>query len=296
MTYILMDINVHVPTGFSPEQVLQLERIKFQNGILNLINQGKLTNEAAIEILKNPKTIKLPEPNLPQTSNNKTAKEELQNKRYTRTNVLHRRIQQYDPTTFKLIKTYDGLMDTIRTNPTFSQVGIKMAATKNTIYQGYRWFYIQPYQEIKEYTIPDTVSMQASSIPRYIALLDKEQKNVINVFISQSRASEELGISRKQTINECIHNGRLLKNMYYVKFFDELSDELKATYDKPLPKNKPSPFSKKINQVDPNTKEIIKTFDNIADVIKVFYMSRSSLKRAIETQTPHQGYIWIQAD
>jgi hypothetical protein len=126
--------------------------------------------------------------------------------------------------------------------------------------------------------------------------LDKEQENIINVFSSQSHASKELGINRKQTINDCLRTGRLLKNTYYFRFFDELSDEMKIKYEKPLPKNTPSPFSTKIHQIDQNTKEILQTYDSIADVLKVFYMSRATLKRAIETQTPHQGYIWNEAN
>ena len=295
--------NVDMYAGFNPDQYVEMEKIKLENRklamqeqLLELANNGKITDQV-INIFT--ESIKVPESDLSQSfvvQTQQAVSEEIERKRYTRTNVIQRRVQQYDPTTFKLIKTYDGLMDAIRTNPQLSKIGVKTAATKNTIYQGYRWYFIQPDQETKEYMIPETVPMQASSTPRFVALLDKEQETIINVFSSQAHASKELGIKRKQTINDCLHTGRLFKNAFHFRFFDEISDEIKSQYDKQLPNNTSSPFSTKIHQIDQNTKTILHTYDSIADVLKVFYMSRASLKRAIATQTPNQGYIWNEAD
>ena len=50
--------------------------------------------------------------------------------------------------------------------------------------------------------------------------------------------------------------------------------------------------SPKINQIDSNTNEIIKTYDNIDQIIKEFRISRKSLRNAIKTYSISKGYYW----
>ena len=213
--------------------------------------------------------------------------------KYGRTNTIQRKVQQYDPTTFKLIKTYEGLMDVIRCNPKYSKFGIKKAAEDDMIYCSYRWFFIEPDAEIKEYKIPPTVKSQASSIPRYIAFLNKEKTKIEKIYPTQRGAAKDLKM-RIQTINDGVKSGKLIKQTFYVCFYDDLSDELKNEYlsHSSLPKEAKNKNSTGVQQINQETKEVIKTYESIADVLKEFYMSRASLKRAMENNVAHQGYLW----
>lgn len=56
---------------------------------------------------------------------------------------IEKKIQQYDAKNFKLIKTFDSLIDVLIMYPNFSKCGIKSAALNNAIYNGYRWFFIE---------------------------------------------------------------------------------------------------------------------------------------------------------
>ena len=48
----------------------------------------------------------------------------------------------------------------------------------------------------------------------------------------------------------------------------------------------------KIQQICPKTKQILKTYDSNRDVIKLFKMSVTSLKKYSECGEIHNGYIW----
>ena len=59
-----------------------------------------------------------------------------------------------------------------------------------------------------------------------------------------------------------------------------------------LPNKYVSSCSKKVQQICPKTKEVLKIYDSNRDVIKLFKMSVSSLKKYSESGEIHNGYIW----
>lgn len=210
-----------------------------------------------------------------------------------RENTRQRRVQQYNPETLELIKTFDGIMDVIRTYPQMSKFGVKNASLKNTIYHGYRWFLIEPDAERIQYDIPPTNEIHHTSIPKLIAMLNKDKTRIENVFQSQQQAASLTGINRKQTINDSVKHGRLVKNNYYFMVFDECSEDLKTEYlsRAQLPNTNMSKGTA-VEQLNINTHQVIKKFESISEVLKEFCMSRASLKRACETNEAHKGFLW----
>jgi hypothetical protein len=288
--------NVDRYNSFNPDQYIQMKKletkqmeINLQMSKLDLIRDGKITGATLAQLEEKAESSSSDESESTQEPTSSTIKFP----KYGRTNTIQRKVQQYDPATFKLIKTYEGLMDVIRCNPKFSKFGVKKAAEDDMVYCDYRWFFIEPDAEIKEYTIPPTVESQASSIPRMIAFLNKEKTKIEKVYPSQHSAGKDLKM-RIQTINEGIKSAKLVKQTYFICFYDDLSDELKNEYlsHSELPKKIKHVNSTGVQQIDPTTKKVIKTYESIADVLKEFYMSRASLKRAMETNVVHQDFLW----
>jgi len=211
-----------------------------------------------------------------------------------RANKRQRKVQQYDVQTFELIKTYEGIMDVIRKNPTYSKTPLKDAALSNRVYNGFRWFLINPDEPDNTFhKIPPTLEA-TSSTPRYVAVLDKEKKVILDVFWSMGQVARYYNIKSKETVNQSIKKGYCYLNKYYFVFFDDCEDNFKKQYleNNNLPEAPTHFCSKKINQIDPKTNEIIQTYGTIADVLKVFHMSRAVLKKCCETRETHMGYIW----
>jgi hypothetical protein len=59
-----------------------------------------------------------------------------------------------------------------------------------------------------------------------------------------------------------------------------------------LPEKLKQKYSKIVQQIDPKTNEIIRTYNSNRDVIKRFQMSSLKLKNVSETGEIHNGYIW----
>jgi len=224
--------------------------------------------------------------------------DQIVNNNVPRKNTRNRKVQQYDPISFELIKTFDGLMDVIRNmhNMNMTVSGIKNVYIKNTIYNGYRWLLIDRNDEGIKYELPPTVEI-ISSIPYLIAMFTKDKTRIENVFASHGEAAEGINITRKQTINDAIKKNSLVRNKYYFKNFYECSDEIKNEY---LSRSKlPNQILRKglkITQIDIKTLNIIATFNSINDVLKKFCISRASLKRACTNQEAHKGFLWKFVD
>lgn len=296
--------NIKFYQGFSPEQYcemkrlelelekVKLEREKIQLEMLSIRYKAKEVKE--IEEIEN---VKLENQEIEESD------DEFEYESYLgvgdnvpRKNTRNRKIQQYDPDTFDLIKTYDGIMDVVRTNPSMSEFGIRSSANANTKYQGYRWYFIARDAEDIKYEIPPTVEIN-SSIPQFVAMLNKDKTQIINVFASQKLAADDIGMKRKQTINDSIHTGIIVKNQYYFAFFNHCSEDLRNEYlsRKELPKVVLSKGTK-VLQIDIKTRKTIKVFDSIAAVKKEFCVSRESIKNACATGETHKGFFWQYAE
>ena len=59
-----------------------------------------------------------------------------------------------------------------------------------------------------------------------------------------------------------------------------------------LPEKYVSSCSKKVEQICPRTKEVLKVYESNREVIKLFKMSVTSLKKYSNSGEIHNGYIW----
>lgn len=270
----------------------RIQRINMQSKLIDLLKDKNIDGDMVIKILESFDMLKL----------DKTDKTDLNN--VTIDNDKHDyitpikgrtggkiKIQQYD-TNLKLLYTYTTIIEILRRYPTMSKTGILHACKTNTLYHNFRWYLLNKDDEIKEYDIPLTEN-KISSIPRIVAVLDKNKTNIIEVFNTQTEAMSFLNISRKQTITDLIKTGRLYKNTYYFMLYDNCNNELKNDFlsRKKLPDGRVSK-GKKVQQIDVKTEDVIKTYNSIIDVIKDVCMSRESLKYACNNNEVYAGYLW----
>lgn len=212
-----------------------------------------------------------------------------------RKNTRQRKVQKYDPTTFELIKTYDGLMDAVRQNPTYSKGPLKDAAENSRVYNGFRWHFIDRDEPDIAYELPPTYERPSSS-PKHIAMLNQEKTEILDVFSSMGKAQQALGIKSKESINTSIKLDYCVQNKYYFKFFEDCSEPLRNAYlrNHTLPQFNFTCCTK-IEQLDPATSKVVQTYNSIADVLKVFCVSREVLKRACDSGDVRMGYKWRYA-
>ena len=51
-----------------------------------------------------------------------------------------------------------------------------------------------------------------------------------------------------------------------------------------------------VQQIDPKTKEVLKTYNSNREIIKLFQMSTTKLKQCFDSGEIHNGYIWKKVE
>jgi hypothetical protein len=118
------------------------------------------------------------------------------------------------------------------------------------------------------------------------------QTKIMAVYQNQKEATKAR-LMKCNSFHRAIQNGSISSGHYW-KYFDDCSKEMQSEYLKNnvLPEKYVSKVSKKVQQICPKTKQILKTYDSNRDVIKLFKMSVTSLKKYSESGEIHNGYIW----
>ena len=200
-------------------------------------------------------------------------------------------IQQYSPD-LKLIQHFESVINVCRKINGTSASAIRTAIKNNTIYKGFRWFAIEKTSDPTiEMQIPATKQI-VSQKHDYIALLNLDKNEILNVFAEQKDFAEHYRISHAAVC--CAIKRKSRTQGGYIMFYSDVDEELRKNYElyHDLPIKSNSKNNKKIQQLHPLTKAVIKTYETINDVILETQSSRLSLMNAISTQQPFKNYCW----
>ena len=210
----------------------EVEKLKLECEKLNLLNElnknGNI-NSFIEELIKNNNTnndILLNKiDNLEKM--NKTILEKLnlqQVKNTTNFNqplvTLGPRLQQINPDTFALIKVYDSVSECMRENYQIKRPSINKAIAENTIYHGYRWLYVD--RDLDPYIINNIQPTKKTKIQNlgYIAKLDKDKTQIINVYLDRKTAALANNFSSSSALDNHVKNNTLINEYYYILFTD----------------------------------------------------------------------------
>ena len=291
----LLNTNVkdHVDIPF--DECLELEKMKIQRREMDI-----KINELQIEALKlkveirNQNTITEIEP-IDESSDVESSDDENDEVEYilrARKNTRSPRIQQYDPETLQLIKTYDSVIEVLRAFPSTSASCLKMAIKKKTLYKEYRWWQLSREDLVKQYDIPQTIHA-VSQTHGLIAMLDLNKTKIVEVFASQKDAA----IARKHkgiaAICKAVQKNTLSSGHYWCHY-DKCTTAMKDAYisTHTLPETQPTSNAVQVQKICMQTRKVLHTYKSINDVVKKYQMSRASLKRAHDEKVQHNGYYW----
>ncbi len=213
------------------------------------------------------------------------------------------KVQQYDPNTLQYIKTFESIVETIRTFrnelniQNFSDKTLKDAWRGNYVYHGYRWNIIPYEMEDKPYELAPTVKI-FSTRRDLIAQMNLDKNKILHVYSSQKHAAIAMKHSSPSALCKAVKLGTISQGHYW-NFYDDCSEELKNNFIQSggiLPEVAITiSGAKPIVQIDYETKRVIATYATIKEVQVKFKMSRDSLKRAIEEKIPHNSFYWAYA-
>ena len=290
----LLEKQIECEKQKAQTSILENERIKSQT-MLTEIELKRI--ELELEIIKIEENIKNQEEEEQEQEEQEEeiSKEEPQLFTIRKRNHSSRipKIYQYNPDNLTTpIKMYNGPSDVERQNATFSPTPLKLSSRNNTIYKGYRWLYVNRNEEPPQELEPTKETKNISPEVQFIAMIDIKKTKILAVYSNQKQAVEARNM-KCNSFTRAIQQ-QSLSSGHYWNFFDKCSEEMQTEYlsHSKLPEKYVPACSKKVQQIDPKTNEIIKTYNSNREVCNVAQISTAVIRRITETGEIYNGYKW----
>lgn len=192
-----------------------------------------------------------------------------------------RKVDKIDPSTLKVIETYDCINAILANNPNknYSYNQIYRCIVNNRIYDNFRWNYtgseIKPTHSIS--------NRQVNKIVRIAEL--NELREFVNMYPTKTAVMTKLGIDLCK-LNQIIYKGLLFRNHYYI-LEDHLEDEgIPTTTEKYQIFN-----CKQIRETNIETNEII-IYNSMKELSDKRGVCRQTIRNCIKHNRECGFYTW----
>ena len=203
--------------------------------------------------------------------------------------TLGPRLQKINPETLELIRFYESVSEVMKENQNIKRPSLNKAITENTIYCGYRWLLVD--RELDPTHIHNILPTKQTKIQNlgYIAQINKEQTEIINVYIDRKTAAHFNGYESISALDIPVKNGTISKGYYY-KLYDTCDESLKNNFEEKYG-GKPVLYRNGVGQYDLE-QNLINVFICKYDCIKTLYISDKTLTKALDKNIPYNNYYY----
>ena len=198
------------------------------------------------------------------------------------------RIQKINPETMTLVKVYESIAECIKESKKLKRSSIKKAIFQNTIYNGYRWMYVNRNKDpnILE-NIPETKQTRAQNLG-YIAKLNTDKTKIINVYLDRKTAAIENGFLSSAALDNPVKNDKIANGFYYM-LYDKCNEKLQEEFEEN--NGEPLLYKEGVGQYD-NKNNLIKEFICKEDCYKSLKISDKTLRKALEQKLIYNNYYF----
>lgn len=269
-------------------------KIELENEQLKLMLEMKNTNNDNLLIQELIQTVKQMSGKIDNLE--KSNKELLQKFNATQTKIvtgfneplvtLGPRLQKINPETLELIKVYETVSEAMKEDSNIKRPSINKAIVENTVYNGYRWLFVD--RELDANLVHNILPTRQSRQQNigYIAQINKEKTEIINVYLDRKTASHFNGYESSSALDNHVKNNSLTKGYYY-KLYNDCDEILKDNF---ILRNKCEPLLYKngVGQYD-SSNNLIKEFECKYDCIKQLKISDKTLSKALDKPIMYQN-------
>jgi len=217
----------------------------------------------------------------------------LQTKTTTNFNIqmptIGPRLQKINPETMTIVKIYETVSECLHeTNYKLKRPSIDKAIKNNTIYNGFRWCYVDRNLDPNIIYNNEPTKITKKQNIGYVAKLNKEKTEILNVYINRKVAAQENNYISSSALDNHVKNMTFTKGFYYI-LYDLCSDDLKIKFEE---KNgKPFLYKDGIGQFSINN-ELIQKFICKYDCIQKLKISDKTLNKAIKNNLLYNNYYY----
>ena len=207
------------------------------------------------------------------------------------------RVYQYNPDDLETpLNIYESPSEVERSKELdylkISPVPLRSASQNNTIYKGFRWFFVKRDESPPEKISETCQTTHSSPQVKLLAMIDIKKTKIMEVYTSQKEAVEARNM-KSNSFTRAIQQYSISSGHYW-KFFEDCPQEWRDEYlkDHKLPERHRSSCGKGVEQICPKTMTVLKVYSSNRDVVKEFKMSPVKLRESLKTGEIHNGYIW----
>jgi hypothetical protein len=151
--------------------------------------------------------------------------------------TLGPRLQKINDETKQLVKVYETVTECIQDDTRMKRSSLTKAVEEDTVYNGFRWLLVPRDKDASILgPIRETKKTRTQNIG-YIAKMNKEKTEILNVYLDRKSASSSNGYTTKSGVDTCVKNFTLSNGHYYLLYEsceDELKERFVARYGRPI--------------------------------------------------------------
>jgi hypothetical protein len=184
----------------------------------------------------------------------------------------------------------------MKENSKIKRPSINKAIHENMIYQGYRWAYVD--RELDPnivYNIEPTKKTKPKNLG-YIAKLDKEKSQILNVYIDRKTATELNNYKSPSALDIPVRDKKISNNNYYL-LFDDCSEKLQDDFLEKhnLKRGELILYRNGVGQLNTD-RQLIQEFICKYDCIRTLHISDRTLAKTLDKNIPYNNYYYVSLD
>jgi prophage antirepressor-like protein len=199
------------------------------------------------------------------------------------------RLQKINPETLLLIKVYDSVSEAMKEDSNIKRPSVNKAIIENTIYCGYRWLLVD--REMDPNIIHNITPTKQTKVQNlgYIAQINKEQTNIVNVFLDRKTAAHFNGYESISALDIPVKKFTLSQGYYY-KIYTDCDLMFREEFEEKI-NGLPLLYKNGVGQYDLQN-NLIREFACKYDCIKTLLMSDKTLAKALNKNVPYNGFYF----
>lgn len=199
------------------------------------------------------------------------------------------RLQKINPETMAIVKVYESVAECLKEyNFKVKRPSIDKAVKENTVYKEYRWSFVDRNLDPNIiHNLPPTKETKTQNLG-YIAKLNNEKTEILNVYIDRKTAAMENGYASHSALDTPVKNTSLTNGHYYA-LYEKCTDELRSSFEQKY--GAPLLYKDGVGQYTADNK-LIREFVCKYDCIKQLKMSDKTLSKALTNNAMYNDYYF----
>ena len=197
------------------------------------------------------------------------------------------RLQQINPDTLELIRFYETASDLMRENTKIKRPSLNKAVLENTIYNGYRYLFVDRELDPNIIHNIEPTRKITTKTSGYIAKLNKEQTEILNVYLDRKSAAT-LNEYSPSGLDNAVQKYQLTKNNYY-KLYEECDEDLIENFEEKY--EAPLLYKNGAGQYDLNN-NLVQAFSCKYDAIRTLKISDKTLAKCLDKDIAYNNFYY----